>query len=85
MNKSYEGLTLNLTCEHLSMSVQVCKHESIQAYEHFSTQVYIPLISQSTLHSSIIVNAFELMNAKLHDHLNLQAYRHIIIQVCAYV
>ena len=65
--------------------MEECDRKSIQAYEHFSTQVYIPLISQSTLHSSIIVNAFEHMNDKLHSHLNLQAYRHIIIQVCAYV
>ena len=65
--------------------MQECDRDSIQVYEHLSTQVYIPLISQSTLHSSTIVNAFERMNAQLHDHLSLQAYRHIIIQVCAYV
>ena len=66
-------------------SIQECDRESIQAYEHFGTQVYTPLISQSTLHLSIIVNAFERTNAKLHDDLNLQAYRHVIIQVCVYV
>ena len=58
MNKSYEGVTLNLTCEHLSMSVQVCEHESILAYEHLSTQIHISLTVQSTPHSSTIVKTF---------------------------
>ena len=28
-------------------SIEECGHENIQAYEHLSTQVHIPLISQS--------------------------------------
>ena len=58
MNKSYEGVILNLTCEHLGMSIQVCEHESIQAYEHLSTKIHISLTVQSTPHSSTIVKTF---------------------------
>ena len=57
MNKSY-GVTLNLTYEHLSISIQLREHESIQAYEHLSTQIHISLTVQSTPHSSTIVKTF---------------------------
>ena len=57
MNKSY-GVTLNLTCEHLSISIQLREHESIQTYEHLSTQIHISRTIQSTPHSSTIVKTF---------------------------
>ena len=64
MNKSYEKVTLNRTCEYLSIrvykhvSIRTYKHVSIQACEHLRTQVPIPLNPQSPQHSSKIVKAF---------------------------
>ena len=55
------------------------------AYEHFSFQVHIPLTAKLPQHSSTVLKVFEHTNVQLHDHLSLQGYRHIIIQVCVYM
>ena len=46
-------------------------------------QVHIPQIYQSPRHSSKIIKAFESTNIQVNDHLSLQAYTNISIQVYA--
>ena len=53
--------------------------------EHLSIQVHMPFIAQSPQYLRTNTKACECMNVQLHDPLILQAYRHIIIQVCAHV
>ena len=72
--------------EYKHVTAKAYKHLIMRAYKHVSIQkLHIPLTSQSPQQSSIIVKAFDCTNVQLQDHLSLQAYRHIIIQVCAYV
>jgi len=72
-------------CAFKHKSILGCEHENIQAYEQFNFQVHISLTAQSPQHSSIILIVFEGTNVQLHNHLSLQAYKHIIIQVCVYM
>ena len=67
------------------MNLQACDHESIQNCEQLSTQVNVPLISQSPQHLSTILKTFERTNVQIQDHFSLQAYRHFIIQMCSHV
>ena len=56
-----------------------------KAHEILRTQVHIPQIFQSPWHSSKMIKTFECTNVQLHDHLILQAYTNISIQVCAHM
>ena len=64
-------------------SKQECHCEIIQADEHLSAQVHIPLISQSPQHTSTIIKVIESTYVRQHDDLCLQDYRHFTIIVCA--
>ena len=71
MNKSYEGVTLNWTYEHLSM--RVYKHVSMRAYKHV-------IIAQTSIwvfkHPSTQTSNFLMSSSFKHNRLSIWAWVH---------
>ena len=66
-----------------ALDQQNIERTSIWAFKHPSTHIHLAV--QSAYDWRTIIKVSEYVSILLHDRFNLQAYRYIVIQVCAHV